>query len=133
MNERRNYSKAFKIEAVRLLELGEAPAAQVARELGIRRNQLYKWRDEMSAKGDAAFSGSGRRPRAPRDAETAQEEIARLKRELAEVREERDILKKAAAYFARELPFAGCASGRMREVHRRAKPASPALIARSTT
>ena len=104
MDERRNYSKAFKVEAVRLLELGEAPAAQLARELGIRRNLLYKWRDQLSAKGDGAFSGSGRRPRAVGSTETPKDEIARLKRELAQVREERDILKKAAAYFARELP-----------------------------
>ena len=42
MNERRHYSKAFKIEAVRLLSLGEQPASQLARELNVRRNQLYK-------------------------------------------------------------------------------------------
>jgi len=58
MNERRNYSKAFKIEAVRLLALGEQPAAQLARELGIRRNLLYKWRDLLSAKGDAALDAA---------------------------------------------------------------------------
>ena len=109
MEERRNYSKAFKLEAVRLLSLGEMPAAQLARELGVRRNQLYKWRDQLAAKGAQAFSGPGRRssavrPGATHGEETAAEEIARLKRELAEVREERDILKKAAAYFARELP-----------------------------
>ncbi len=107
MDERRNYSKAFKIEAVRLLELGAQPGAQLARELGIRRNLLYKWRDQLSAKGDRAFAGPGRRPRGGASAdrpETASDEIAGLKRELAKVREERDILKKAAAYFARELP-----------------------------
>ena len=107
MEERRRYSKAFKIEAVRLLDLGQAPAAQVARELGIRRNLLYKWRDQISGKGDRAFGGSGRKARpsgGSGDLETSAEEIARLKQELAETREERDILKKAAAYFARELP-----------------------------
>ena len=103
MNERRNYSKAFKIEAVRLLALGETAAAQLARDLGIRRNQLYKWRDQLSSKGDKAFGGAGRRPRAEGVAETAAAEIARLQRELSDMREERDILKKAAAYFAREL------------------------------
>ena len=62
MEERRNYSKAFKLEAVRLLSLGEVPASQLARELGVRRNQLYKWRDQLAAKGEAAaFSGPGRR------------------------------------------------------------------------
>lgn len=104
MTERQNYSKAFKTEAVRLLDLGEMPAAQVARELGIRRNQLYKWREQLRRGGDRAFSGPGRRPRSEAGPETAGAEIARLKREVAELREERDILKKAAAYFARELP-----------------------------
>lgn len=107
MEERRRYSKAFKIEAVRLLDLGEAPAAQVARELGIRRNLLYKWRDQLAGKGDRAFGGSGRKARPEGGSvvpETSAEEIVRLRRELAETREERDILKKAAMYFARELP-----------------------------
>ena len=112
MEERRHYSKAFKVEAVRLLDLGEKPAAQLARELGIRRNLLYKWREQVIGKGDGAFSGPGHRARAKSgtsssggsSSETKIEEIARLKRELAATREERDILKKAAAYFARELP-----------------------------
>lgn len=104
MTERRNFSKAFKLEAVRLLALGETPAAQLARELGVRRNQLYKWRDQLADKQDRAFAGPGRRARSGSGAETPAEEIARLRRELAVAREERDILKKAAAYFARELP-----------------------------
>ena len=98
MATRRTYSKAFKIEAVRLLGLGEKPASQLALELGVRRNQLYKWRDQIDGKGDAAFRGPGRKPA------TDESEVVRLKRELAQVREERDILKKAAAYFARDLP-----------------------------
>ena len=98
MVTRRSYSKVFKIEAVRLLGLGEKPAAQLALELGVRRNQLYKWRDQIDGKGEgAAFKGPGRKPA------SEESEVARLKRELAQVREERDILKKAAAYFARDL------------------------------
>jgi len=96
--QRARYSKEFKLEAVRLLELAEKPASQLAAELGIRRNQLYKWQAELSSKGHAvAFQGSGR------PANDMQAENARLKRELAKVTEERDILKKAAAYFAKEL------------------------------
>ena len=99
MATRKTYTKAFKIEAVRLLGLGEKPASQLAQELGIRRNQLYKWRDQIEGKGEAgAFRGPGRRPA------SEESEIARLKRELERVREERDILKKAAAYFAKDLP-----------------------------
>jgi len=95
MKGRGPYTREFKLEAVRLLRQGEKPAAQVARELGVKRTLLYRWRDTYAAEGDAAFSGKpGRKPSA---------EVTRLKRELAAVREERDILKKAAAYFAREL------------------------------
>lgn len=96
---RASYPKAFKLEAVRLLESGTKPAAQLARELGIQRNQLYKWQAEMRAQGEAAaFRGPGAKVLDERS------EIERLKRELARVTEERDILKKAAAYFAKELP-----------------------------
>ena len=95
MNTRGRYSRAFKVEAVRLLQQGEKPAAMLARELGVKRVLLYRWRDEAAAKGEAAFSGTpGPKPLA---------EVTRLKRELATVTEERDILKKAAAYFAKEL------------------------------
>lgn len=98
MGTRQRFSKEFKVESVRLLDLGRKPAAQLALELGVRRNQLYKWKDQLAGKGEAAFRGPGRKP-AGQEAE-----VARLKRELAKVTEERDILKKAAAYFARELP-----------------------------
>lgn len=98
MGRRQLFSKEFKLEAVRLLDQGKKPAAQLALELGVRRNQLYKWKEQLSGKGESAFRGPGRKP-------ASQEgEVARLKRELAKVTEERDILKKAAAYFARELP-----------------------------
>ena len=98
MGMRVRFSKEFKLEAVRLLELGQKSAVQLALELGVRRNQLYKWKEQLGSKGEKAFRGSGRRP------VTEENEVSRLKRELAKVTEERDILKKAAAYFARELP-----------------------------
>ena len=98
MAQRKTFSKAFKLEAVRLMQLGEKPVSQLALELGVRRNQLYKWEEQLERNGDAAFGKPGPKPRAEAD------EVTRLRRELAEVKEERDILKKAAAYFARELP-----------------------------
>ena len=99
MGKRIRFSKEFKLEAVRLLNLGGKSAVQLALELGIRRNQLYKWKEQLSGKGkEAAFRGPGRKPAAQ------ESDVARLKRELAKVTEERDILKKAVAYFARELP-----------------------------
>jgi transposase len=95
--QRQRYSREFKLEAVRLLELGQKPAAQLALELGVRRNRLYKWQKELGAKGGQAFQGSGRKPTAQ------QSEVQRLKAELKRVTEERDILKKAATYFAKDL------------------------------
>src|SRR5574341_116859 len=94
MGKRQHFTQPFKVEAVRLLERGDRPAADVARELGIRRNQLYKWQAQVRAHGEHAFPGHGRRPQ-PAD------ELARLKRELARGTEERDILKKAVTYFAK--------------------------------
>jgi transposase len=95
--QRQRFNKEFKLEAVRLLELGQKPGTQLALELGIRRNLLYKWQKELQGKGDTAFRGQGRKPLDQRS------EIERLKAELEKVTEERDILKKAAAYFAKEL------------------------------
>ena len=96
---RTRFTKEFKLEAVRLLEAGEKPAAQLAAELGIRRNQLHKWQSVLRGKGaEQAFRGPG----AKRLSELT--EVERLRRELKRVTEERDILKKAAAYFAKELP-----------------------------
>lgn len=95
--QRQRYSREFKLEAVRLLELGDKPAAQLALELGVRRNQLYKWQHDVRGKGEAAFPGQGAKPLGERS------EVERLNSELKKVTEERDILKKAAAYFAKEL------------------------------
>jgi transposase len=80
-----------------LIEGGSRSASELARELGVRRNQLYKWQREFQARGTGAFPGSGAR-------KERTTEIIRLKRELARVTEERDILKKAAMYFAKESP-----------------------------
>jgi transposase len=96
MEKRKKFTSEFKREAVRLMESSEKPSSEVARQLGVRRNQLYKWKEQLSKHGTKAFSGAGRRSEAG-------DEVARLKRELEQVKEERDILKKAAAYFAKEL------------------------------
>lgn len=87
------FSTEFKREAVRLLEQGDKPVTQLALELGIARNRLYKWRDALASDGEHAFRGSGRRT-------PQQQELAQLRRDLARVQEENAILKKATAYFA---------------------------------
>jgi transposase len=92
------YTKEFKLEAIRLLSSGDKPVSDIARELGVKRTLLYRWRDQANEKGDLAFSGTTGRP-----TNDQLSEVTRLKKENAVLREERDILKKAAAYFARDL------------------------------
>ena len=61
MTKRKSFTAEFKREAVRLLESTQKPAADLARELGIRRNQLYKWKEQLSRRGQQAFPGHGHR------------------------------------------------------------------------
>jgi transposase len=92
--KRRKYTAGFKAEAVRLVQETRRPVAQVARELGLSDNVLYRW------------VGEGRQAKAQGTTRAAlkaeAEELARLKRENETLRKERDFLKSAAAYFARE-------------------------------
>ena len=94
---RQTFSPEFKREAVRLLEQGSKESSQLARELGVRRNQLYKWKAEVDEHGEAAFPGKGGRPR-----KDEQSEAAALRAENQRLREENEILKKAAIFFAKE-------------------------------
>ena len=87
------HSPEFKREALRRTSEGGVTDRVVCDELGISERQLRRWRDEFRLLGEDAFPGQGRN----RD-----DEMARLKRELAKVKEERDFLKRAAAYFAKE-------------------------------
>ena len=97
MTKRQTYTKEFKIEAVRLLEESEKNGTEISRELGIRRNMHYKWQKELQSKGDCAFKGPGRKLAASDD------QMTKLKKENDRLREEVEILKKAAAYFARDM------------------------------
>lgn len=91
---RRQYSDEYKSEAVRLVANSGKPLTQVARELGLNANMLQRWvREEREAQATGTTRSS---------VKTEQEEIARLRRELARVTQERDFLKRAAAFFARE-------------------------------
>ncbi len=89
---RRAFSPEFKHEAVRVVAEGGRPLAQVARELAIRPEQLRAWKRQLLAAGVIER---------PARVESAEEELRRVKRELEVVRQERDFLKKAAAFFAK--------------------------------
>jgi len=91
------YSKEFKLEALRLMEESERPTSEIAMQLGIRRNQLYKWKEQMTKKGDVPSAKRGR----PKKED--QSELTLVKQELKRVQEENEILKKAAVFFAKEL------------------------------
>lgn len=96
MEKRKRFSAEFKREAVRLVRESGKSASVVARELGVPRNRLYKWQNDVEKKPEA-FAGSGRRPE-------PEAELARLRRENERLKEENIILKKAAACFAKDLP-----------------------------
>ncbi len=61
MRKRSQFANEFKLEAVRLLDEGNKLAADLARDLGVRQNQLYKWKDTFNKNGNNAFPGTGRR------------------------------------------------------------------------
>ena len=95
---RTTYPKAFKLEAIRLMKESNRPSAEIATELGIRRNQLYKWKEQLESKGEDALTSKLGRP-----LKKDQSEVTTLCQENDRLREEVEILKKAAVYFAKEL------------------------------
>lgn len=94
----RTYTKEFKMEALELLKRGNKSSAQIERELGITDGLLLKWRDRYQVK----VSDGHESQLEPSDMEAAKAEIRRLKRELANVEEEREILKKVLNIFSRK-------------------------------
>ncbi len=92
--KRKTYDRQFKIDAVNLVVNGERSVREVARDLGIDANTLYHWKHELAAEGREAFPGKGR-------LSPQEEELRRLRRELAEAKEDREILKKALAFFSK--------------------------------
>ena len=93
--QRRKFSREFKIEAVRLVRERGASVAQASRDIAVHENVVRKWVKELGVDPKQAFPGNGQM-------KPEQLEIDRLRREVAKLKAERDILKKAAAYFARE-------------------------------
>ncbi len=93
MSKRRKFSDKFKHEAVALTRQPGITISQVSRDIGVTAGLLGRWRLELNSEKGNVFPGSG----VPRD-----QELLVLKRELARVKKERDFLRDAAAFFARE-------------------------------
>jgi transposase len=93
--QRRNYTREFKVEAVRRITAEDKSLAEVARELGLGESLLRSWKQALAAEGEHAFPGKGNPP-------AVEEELRRLRAENQRLRMEREILKKATAFFARE-------------------------------
>jgi transposase len=92
---RRRFTPEFKLEAVKLVKERGVAVRQAAADLGLHENVLRKWIKNVEAHREQAFPGQGRM-------RLDDAEVARLRRELAKTKTERDILKKAIAYFAKE-------------------------------
>jgi transposase len=94
--QRRWFGREFKVEAVRLIRERDVSVAQAARDLDVHGNVLRKWVKELAADPGQAFPGHGQM-------KPEQLEIEKLRREVAKLKAERDILEKAAACFARDV------------------------------
>ena len=95
MGTRRQFSREFKLEAVKLVKERGVSAMQAARDLDLHENVLRKWIREFASDPQQAFPGQG-------VMKPEQAEIERLRKEVTKLKMERDILKKAAAFFAKE-------------------------------
>jgi len=93
MRKRKRYNEEFKLQALKRADEPGVTDLLVAEELGISSRQLRRWRDLYKADGKDAFPGQGN---------SRDEDITRLKRELAQVKKERDSLAEAARFFAKE-------------------------------
>ena len=94
--QRRSYTREFKIEAVRLVTEKGYSVAEAARSLGIGENLLRSWKAAADKAGDQAFPGHGNLP-------AIEQELRQLRADNKRLLMERDLLKKATAFFAREV------------------------------
>ncbi len=93
--KRKHYSKQFKIDAVKLVTEHGYKVSEAARNLGIHHSSLRNWKKQLETDGNQSFPGKGHMT-------SDKEELYRLRKEVKKLRMERDILKKAAAFFANE-------------------------------
>jgi transposase len=93
--KRKHYSKQFKIDAVKLVTEQGYKVSEAARNLGIHHSSLRHWKKQIETDGNQSFPGKGHMI-------SDKEELYRLRKEVKKLRMEREILKKAAAFFANE-------------------------------
>jgi transposase len=94
-NEKKKYTPEFKTDAVKLITEQGYKTAEAARNLGIHPSLLNRWKSQLASEGKNAFTGKGRLT-------SEKEELQKLRKENQRLKMERDILKKAAAFFAKE-------------------------------
>lgn len=103
----RTFTDEFKREAVQLAEARKQPVTQIARQLGVRVNQIYKWKKQLEEKQPnrqpPVKSGEAAKQPALIVNNAQSEEINRLRKQVERLEAEKEILKKAAAYFAKDL------------------------------
>ena len=93
--EKKSYAPEFKMDAVRLVTEQGYKTSEAARNLGIHPSVLNRWKSQLASDGKSAFPGKGRLT-------PEKEELQKLRKEVQRLKMERDILKKAAAFFAKE-------------------------------
>ena len=93
--KRKHYSKQFKTDAVKLVTEQDFNVSEAARNLGIHHSSLRRWKRELKSDGNQAFPGKG-------NLSAEKQELDRLRKENKRLRMEREILKKATAFFAKE-------------------------------
>ena len=91
------YTTEFKLSALQKVQESDCSVSEVARQLGLRRNLIYKWKKQLEVTGDIAPLKRGR----PKQSDMS--DVAKLRLEIKKLREENEILKKAAIFFAKEL------------------------------
>ena len=96
VSPRKVYTPEFKLAAVKMITEQKLSVAEVARRLGVTENRLHDWKKAVAEKGVDAFPGSGHLT-------PVEEELRRLRADVKRLEAERDILKKAAAFFATQM------------------------------
>jgi transposase len=94
-NQRRTYTKEFKLETLKLAETSEKSVSQIEREMGLPAGVIFRWQRQLRQDGDQAFPGQG-------NLKEAETRIEQLEKENANLRMERDILKKAVRVFSQD-------------------------------